>query len=146
MTAPPAPAALVPQAGSMCLLDGISAWDEARVSCVSASHRRADHPLRRDGNLEAVHLLEYAAQASAAHGALTAPGDHGRTPIKYLVAARNFELHVVRLDDVRADLHIDAERLLVMGESVIYAFRVTADDRVLAEGRLTVAPPREPPS
>jgi predicted hotdog family 3-hydroxylacyl-ACP dehydratase len=146
LNALPAPADLVPQAGGMCLLDGIRDWDGERVSCVSASHRRADHPLRRAGNLRAIHLLEYAAQASAVHGALAGRGEGGRAAAKYLAAARDFELHVTRLDDVRADLRIDVERLLSMGDGVIYGFRVSAGDRLLAEGRLSVAAPSGPPT
>jgi predicted hotdog family 3-hydroxylacyl-ACP dehydratase len=130
----------------MCLLDRIATWNEQRVSCVSSSHRRSDHPLRRDGILGAIHLLEYAAQATAVHGALAAHGDSDRAPEKYLAAARDFELHVTRLDDVRADLHIDAECLLAMGDGVIYGFRVTAADRLLAEGRVIVAPVGGTPS
>ena len=137
----PAPAALVPQVGSMCLLDAVGAWDENRVSCTSASHRRADNPLRRDGILGTVHLLEYAAQAAAVHGALTARGEGERAPTKYLVAARDFALHVTHLDDLRADLSIDAELLLVMGNGAMYGFRVSADGWLLAEGRLSVSPP-----
>ena len=55
--------ALIPHGGSMCLLEAVDSWDETRVTCRSATHRRPDHPLRRDGHLSAVHLLEYAAQA-----------------------------------------------------------------------------------
>ena len=139
------PAALVPQTGGMCLLDDVAFWDEARVSCTSASHRRPDHPLRRDGMLAAIHLLEYAAQAAAVHGALGTRAERSRAPTKFLAAARDFELSVTRLDDLGADLRVDAERLLVMGEGVIYSFRVSADERLLAEGRLTVAPPKAAP-
>ena len=141
MSAFPAPAALVPQVGGMCLLDAVGAWEAGRVSCVSASHRRTDNPLRRDGGLAAVHLLEYAAQAAAVHGALAASDEGERASTKHLVAARDFALHVTHLDDVRADLKIDAELLLVLGDSAMYAFRVSADDRLLAEGRLSVARP-----
>jgi predicted hotdog family 3-hydroxylacyl-ACP dehydratase len=135
------PAALVPQTGSMCLLDEVTRWDETRVTCTSASHRRCDHPLRRDGHLEALHLLEYAAQATAVHAALTAPADGDHAPARVLAAVRDFDVHLTRLDDVHADLHIDAERLIAMGDSVIYGFRVTAGDRLLAHGRLSVAAP-----
>lgn len=139
MSAAEAPAALVPHSGSMCLLEHIASWDDARVTCTSASHRRCDHPLRRDGRLAAIHLIEYAAQASAVHGALTARAGGGAPRAKYLVAARDVELHAARLDDVEADLRIDAERLLAMGESVVYRFRVTAGGRLLSQGRLSVA-------
>ena len=134
-------AALVPHAGSMCLLDEVTSWNETCVSCRSASHRRSDHPLRRDGVLPSIHLLEYAAQATAVHGALLAGTGGSQAPAKYLAAARDFDLHVTSLDDVRADLHIDAERLLTMGDSVLYRFRVSAERRLLAAGRLTIVPP-----
>ncbi len=140
------PATLVPHSGSMCLLDHIASWNEERVCCTSTSHRRPDHPLRHDGILEAVHLIEYAAQATAVHGALAARAEGVDRPARYLVAARDVELHVARLDQVQAELRIDAERLVVMGESVIYRFRVTADERLLCKGRLTIAPPGGRPS
>ena len=130
MNAVPTPATLVPHAGSMCLLDSIASWDEQRVSCVSASHRRPDHPLRRDERLPA----------------LVTPGESAGAPVKYLVAARDLQLHVTRIDDLPGDLQVVAERLMAMGDGVIYGFRVTAGDRLLAEGRLTVAAPGGSPS
>jgi predicted hotdog family 3-hydroxylacyl-ACP dehydratase len=140
MTTRPALAALVPHAGSMCLLDTVASWSETRVSCVSASHRRPDNPLRRGGLLSAIHLLEYAAQATAVHGGLIR-GDHEPpAPLKYLAAARDFDLHVNSLDEVSADLLIDAERLQSLGDSVLYRFSVSADGRLLAAGRLTIMP------
>ncbi|MCK5362318.1 MAG: hypothetical protein KAR22_05100 [Gammaproteobacteria bacterium] len=146
MTAGQALAALVPHTGSMCLLDEVVSWNEARVVCRSASHRRPDNPLRRDGFLPAIHLLEYAAQATAVHGGLVASAGASPAPAKYLAAAREFDLHVTSLDDIQTDLHIDAERLLAMGDSVLYRFHVSADGRVLATGRLTIVPPAGEPS
>ncbi len=139
-------AALVPHAGSMCLLDEVASWNETRVSCRSASHQRPGHPLRRDGFLPAIHLLEYAAQATAVHGALLLGVSGSPASAKYLAAARDFNLYVTSLDDVQADLHIDAERLLTMGNSALYRFHVTADRQLLAEGRLTIVPPAGEPS
>ena len=137
----PAPADLVPHAGGMCLLDRVEHWDEARVACSSASHRRTDHPLRRDGVLGAVHLIEYAAQASAVHAALASGAAVGEAPPRYLASAHGVELHVARIDDVEADLRIDATRLLAMGGGAAYGFRVTAAGRLLCEGRLGVVAP-----
>lgn len=135
-------AELLPHAGAMCLLDELLSWDRARIVCRSASHRRADHPLRRDGFLPAVHLLEYAAQATAVHGALLAGADDGAATTKYLAAARDFDMAVNSLDDIRADLHIDAECLLAAGDGAVYRFQISADGRELATGRLTIVPPR----
>jgi predicted hotdog family 3-hydroxylacyl-ACP dehydratase len=144
MTSGQALAALIPHAGSMCLLDAVESWDETRVSCRSASHRRPDHPLRRDGRLPSVHLIEYAAQATAVHGGLVAGS--GAAPLRYLAAVRECDLHVSRFDDVPGDLCIEAERLLVMGNNVLYRFRIEDGGRALAEGRLTIAAPAGSPS
>lgn len=146
MTAGQELAELIPHGGRMCLLDEVVSWDKLRVVCRSASHRRADHPLRRDGFLPATHLLEYAAQATAVHGALVAGADDSPLPVKYLAAAREFDLRVTSLDDIQADLHIDAQCLLAMGDSALYRFRVSAGGRELASGRLTIVPPRGEPS
>lgn len=139
-------AELLPHAGAMCLLDELLSWDKTRIVCRSASHRRRDHPLRRDGFLPAVHLLEYAAQATAVHGALVAGADTSAAPAKYLAAARDFAVAVSSLDDIQADLHIDAECLLAMGDSAVYRFHVSAGGRELASGRLTIVPPKSEPS
>ena len=146
MTAGQAIAALVRHAGGMCLLDEVTSWDETRVSCRSASHRRPDHPLRRDGFLPSLHLLEYADQATAVHGGLLAGPGGSPAPAMVLAAARDFDLHVTRLDDVQSDLHIDAERLLSIGNSVLYRFHVSADRQLLAERRLTIMPRAGQPS
>ncbi len=137
-------AALIPHADAMCLLDAVESWDETRVACRSASHRRPDHPLRRDGHLSSVHLLEYAAQATAVHGGLTA--GPGAAPVRYLAAVREWDIHVSMLDDVPGDLRIEAERLLSMGDNVVYRCRIEEGGRVLAEGRLTIAAPAVAPS
>jgi len=146
MTAGQVLAVLVPHAGRMCLLDEVVSWNETRVCCRSASHKRSDHPLRRGGSLPAFHLLEYAAQAVAVHGGLVASAGGSPAPAKYLAAARDFELHLISLDDIQADLCIDAERLLAMGDSMLYRFHASADGRVLATGRLTIVPPAGQPS
>lgn len=137
MTDIPSPAALVPHAGSMCLLDRVGSWSETSVTCFSASHRRADHPLRRGGCLPAIHLLEYAAQASAVHAGLTA-GAGASAALKYLAAARDFHLQVSTLDEVAAELCIDADQLMDLCAGQMYHFSVSAAGRLLAAGRLTV--------
>lgn len=141
MRSAPAPASLVPQAGGMCLLDRVEFWDDARVTCSSASHRRMDHPLRREGILDAIHLLEYAAQASAVHAALASGSTVSGSALKLLASVRDVDLHVQRIDDLSADLRIDVTCLLDMGAHAAYGFRVTADRRLLGEGRLGVASP-----
>ena len=139
MTLTAAPAALIPHAGGMCLLERVESWSALGICCLSASHRRRDHPLRRDGVLASLHLLEYAAQATAVHGALV-QGGGAPAPLKYLAGARDFSLQVASLDEVTAELRIDVQCLQSLGGSGLYAFNVSADGRLLADGRLSVVP------
>ena len=64
-------AAHIPHQGTMCLLDEVVSWDEARIACRASSHRAPDHPLRTHGRLGAACGIESAAQAMAVLGALS---------------------------------------------------------------------------
>jgi len=129
---------LIPHAGSMCLLDGVVAWDEARLHARSASHLRADNPLRAGSMLHAVNLCEYAAQAMAVHGALRERDAGGSARPGFLVALRDVNLHVARIDDVQGKLEIHVECLIAMTDSLQYAFRVEHRGVLLASGRAAV--------
>lgn len=127
----------LPHQGSMCLLDAVTEWDDQRIRCTASSHRHADNPLRAHDRLGAACGIEYAAQAMAAHGALLAVADCAPR-VGYLASVRGIELHVARLDDVDADLDIEAERLSGDDNIIIYGFRVSAGGRALLSGRATV--------
>ncbi len=131
--------ALVPHQGTMCLLDGVRAFDGERVHAFTACHRRADTPLRRaDGDLAAVHLCEVGAQAMAVHGGLLARAHGGIARPGLLVSLRGVALHVARIDDLEGELEVHAERLLDAGDSWQYQFRIEHAGTVLAEGRAAV--------
>ncbi|KAA0579567.1 hydroxymyristoyl-ACP dehydratase [Azospirillum sp. B21] len=129
-------AALIPHAGTMCLLDGVLSWDETHIRCIARSHRDPDNPLRHAGRLAVLCGVEYASQAMAVHGGLTGGGT--RPAAGYLASLRDLACHVERLDDVADDLIIDVENLTGEGSRVIYAFSVTAADRELLSGRAAV--------
>jgi len=129
-------AALIPHAGTMCLLDGVLSWDRNRIRCTARSHRAADNPLRHAGRLAVLCGVEYASQAMAVHGGLIADGV--RPAAGYLASLRDLSCHVARLDDIAEDLVIDAENLTGEGSRVIYAFSITAGDRELLSGRAAV--------
>ena len=131
---------LIPHAGAMCLLDSVATATELEVLCHASGHRAADHPLRVDGRLPAVVAIEYAAQAMAAHGALaqaTAVAGVDARP-GYLVAVREVELHVERLDDLEEDLDVHATRTGGDATSLAYDFAVRAGERILVSGRAIV--------
>ncbi|MFA5082303.1 MAG: hypothetical protein WC474_07160 [Hydrogenophilaceae bacterium] len=127
----------IPHQGSMCLLDRIDAWDSQKIRCTASSHRAPDNPLRGHGRLGAACGIEYAAQAMAAHGGLLAAAD-GAPRSGYLTSVRGVELHVPRLDDIEADLSIEAERLSGDDNLVMYGFSVAAGEQMLLNGRAIV--------
>ncbi|MGK2952967.1 MAG: 3-hydroxylacyl-ACP dehydratase [Thiobacillus sp.] len=127
----------LPHQGSMCLLDAVTAWDAQHIRCTASSHRHADNPLRAHDRLGAACGIEYAAQAMAAHGALLAAVDSAPRA-GYLASVRGVELHVARLDDIAADLEVEAERLSGDDNTILYGFRVSAAGRELLSGRAAV--------
>lgn len=129
---------LVPHQGDMCLWDEVLAWNASSIRLRAANHRDPAHPLRSRGQLRAVHLCEYGAQAMAVHGGLLARAAGGRAKPGLLVALRAVELHVARIDDLPGDLTCDAEMLTDGDSSWQYAFRITHDAQLLAEGRAAV--------
>lgn len=130
----------IPHQGDMCLLDQVQAWDAANISCTAVSHRSADNPLRENQQLGIANGIEYAAQAMAVHGALTSPKDQSKpTPkVGYLVSVRGVNIHVTRLDDIEADLLVHATCIMANENNMLYAFTVSADGKVLLDGRAAV--------
>ncbi|MDO9467202.1 MAG: 3-hydroxylacyl-ACP dehydratase [Thiobacillus sp.] len=127
----------LPHQGSMCLLDVVTDWDGQRIRCIATSHRDAANPLRAHGRLGAACGVEYAAQAMAAHGALLAAADSAPRA-GYLASVRSVVLNVARLDDIAADLEVEAERLSGDGNTILYGFRISAAGRELLSGRAAV--------
>jgi predicted hotdog family 3-hydroxylacyl-ACP dehydratase len=129
---------LIPHAGAMCLIDRVHAWDLWHIDCTSDSHRDADHPLRRNGRLAALHAFEYGAQAAAVHGGLLAAKAEGSMPRAWLGALHEGRLGVDRLDTIAASLEITAVLLLGQDGNAIYRCRLTADGAAVAEARVTI--------
>ena len=130
--------AMIPHQQAMCLLDGVQAWNDTTLHAVTDGHRRADHPLRRDGRVSALHLCEYGAQAMAVHGGLLAARDGGRAAAGMLVSLRGVELHCERIDDLPGRLDVHAALLHATPASQQYEFRVEHAGTLLASGRAAV--------
>jgi predicted hotdog family 3-hydroxylacyl-ACP dehydratase len=133
-------AALVPHQDTMCLLDRALAWDATHILCETARHREAANPLRRDGLLPAICGLEFAFQAMALHGALTAGT---AKPVGFVCSLREVTLGVARLDDITADLCIEAEALVAEPAGFIYRFHIGQNGHSLLSGQATVLLARE---
>ena len=129
-------AKMIPHAGPMCLLDGVLHWDAQTIRCMSRNRRAATHPLRVDGRLPALAGIEYAAQAMAVHGGLSA-GAQSKPRAGYLASVRDVICRRARLDDLDGDLLVDATRILGDESRVIYEFRVRVGAVDVLSGRAT---------
>jgi predicted hotdog family 3-hydroxylacyl-ACP dehydratase len=127
----------LPHHGRMNLLDRVGWWDADAIRCSARSHRDADNPLRRGGELPIAAAIEYAAQAAAAHGALLM-GESGPPGAGVLASARSVSFGARRLDDIAGPLEMHVQRIGGDEAGVIYGFRVDGDGRELASGRLAV--------
>lgn len=129
---------LIPHSFDMCLLDRVETWDENKIICYSNSHLLETNPLRREGNLSSVHLLEYAAQAMAVHGGLHDREQGKQMTEGYLAALRDVSIDLCSVNNVQTELCIEANKILSQGGNMIYAFTVSAAESELAAGRATV--------
>jgi len=136
---------LIPHAGSMCLIESVTAWDESQIECLVVNHTATDHPLRHLNRLSAVHLIEYAAQAAAIHGALSNESNGKKAEPGMLVAVRDCELLQETIDKLTNPLCVTARKKLANNDGLIYEFVIAASDQTpLAKGRLSVMLARSP--
>ena len=120
-------AARIPHAGTMCLLDEAVRWDANTIECRGGAQPEPPHPPPAPRPQAAV------------HGALVSTDFRPPSRPGYIGAVRAVQLHATRLDEAAEDLTIRAERLAGDAGHVLYAFTVCAGERVLAEGRISVA-------
>jgi predicted hotdog family 3-hydroxylacyl-ACP dehydratase len=131
-------AGLIPHAGRMCLLARVDGWDARQIRCAAMSHTAGDHPLRSASGLLASAAIEYAAQAAAVHGALTARAAGHTAAPGFLASARGVRLRRLRLDDLAGELAIETEHLAGHDRQLLYAFTVRHAGATVADGRLAV--------
>ena len=130
--------AMIPHKGSMCLWEGVTAWDARRIRLIATRHADPGHPLRSQGRLHAIHLCEYGAQAMAVHGGLRSRDTGMQAPPGLLVALRGVQLHCSRIDALAGELECEAEVLVEAEGSQQYSFRISHAGVLLAEGRAAV--------
>jgi predicted hotdog family 3-hydroxylacyl-ACP dehydratase len=126
---------LVPHAGAMCLLELVNAWDERTIHCRGAAPH-AGHPLARDGVVPAIMACEYAAQATAVHGALLDDARESRPGM--LAKIMDVDIHAPSFPD-GAQVNVRAELLGRVAAGCLYAFAVDAGPGPVASGRLMVS-------
>jgi len=130
-------AGMIPHAGPMCLLDEVAAWNETTIRCVARGHRDPANPLRAGAELPILCGIEYAAQAMAVHGRLSA-ALASRPRAGYLASVSDVVCNVRRLDDLEGDLVIEAERLAGDEDRVLYFFKIFSKDFQILTGKAAV--------
>ena len=136
---------LLPHAGSARLIERVLRWDAQEILAATARHRSPDNPLRREGRLASVHLVEFAAQVMAIHGGLldTAAGREPQPAL--LVSVRDLQLQLDHIDQLEGELEILARVLLANPGNWQYSFTVVHDGETIASGRIAaIAQPLDP--
>lgn len=123
----------------MCLLERVVDCNDASIRC--SARIAIDSPLKLAGRLPATALIEYAAQAMAAHGVLlgrqTAPLSKPRQGV--LVGLRGVDLAQRWVEPSACPFDIVATRHAGDDRQVIYHFEVRdCNGAKLASGRATV--------
>lgn len=127
----------LPHQGAMNLLDRVASWDQESIHCLASSHRDVTNPLRNGEHLGASAAIEYAAQAMAAHGQLTAT--ENTSPRQGVIAAlRDIRFYIQSFETTGSVIDIEATRLIGDGDNVIYQFTVSDQGNPLVTGRATV--------
>ncbi|MEN9902599.1 MAG: hypothetical protein RL651_1263 [Pseudomonadota bacterium] len=127
----------LPHQGSMNLLDTVLSWDADQIHCSASSHLDPNNPLAENGLLGTSAGIEYAAQAMAAHGRLTAPAT--TTPRQgYIAGIRDIRFYVQTLNNASPTINIQATRLMGDDDNVIYQFTISDQGINLVTGRATV--------
>lgn len=121
----------------MNLLDAVLSWDSDQIHCVASSHLDPKNPLAENGILGASAAIEYAAQAMAAHGRLTASATNAPRQ-GYIAGIRDIQFHVQTLNQASPAIDIQATRLMGDDDNVIYQFTVSDQGADLVTGRATV--------
>ena len=128
----------VPHGGTMCLLYALHESSDTHLLCSATSHHAADNPLRSASGLLSCIAIEYAAQAMALHGAMTAAAD-ARPQGGRLASVRGVKLHVPRLDTIDGPLFVHVERMAGDVRQAMYQFTLHDEQHnTLVYGRATV--------
>jgi predicted hotdog family 3-hydroxylacyl-ACP dehydratase len=135
-------ARIIPHSGTMVLLDEVVHWDDRGLLARTASHLRADNPLRDEQGLHIACGIEYAAQAMALHGGLRVmqcgDGQPGRPRGGLLASVREVRFLAQRLDQDPAVLLVEASLVSGDRQVAMYEFAVRSSARELLTGRATV--------
>ncbi len=133
--------AIIPHAGGMCLLEQVISYTDEEIICRTQSHLDVNNPLKTDGKLSKMHLIEYGAQAIAVHGGLLDLSiSNGAPKLGYIAS-----LKLVKwgsFEPFTDFLEVTATAVMVNDMSKLYEFCVTdAELRNVCSARVMVIHP-----
>lgn len=136
MAAPSDPIPRLPHAAPFLMLDRVI--DVGEKSGVFSKHvTGADPCVAADGTLPAAFLLEALAQGG---GALVAAMDEAAPKVGYLASVDDFRVHgPARVGDT---VRVEVEIVRHFASATLFRGRALVGDRLVAEGRFTLAQPR----
>lgn len=137
--------ALIPHKGGMCLWDSVLAFDEQQIHCRTARHLLPDHPLKENGALSRLHLIEFGAQLVAVHGGLLSlPATANPPKIGYLASMRQVQFDEFAMNALHTPyLSGEAEQLMADDSGKLYQFRIYDDQQQsLCSGRAMIIRPQ----
>lgn len=136
---------LIPHSGEMCLWQEVIAFDNEKIHCATNSHLSPTNPLKVNGELSPVNLIEYGAQAIAIHGgllALTQAGDQASQPTMGYIASLK-KIRFFEFNASTSKLFVDAMQLSADEAAKLYTFEVSdAENRKVCEGNVLVMHPQ----
>lgn len=127
---------LVPQTGTMCLLEIVESWDAINIVCQS-SDSLSNNPLLRDGKLPSTAAIEYAAQATALHGALLDGGLNSKPGVLAKLTEISLQTEYISVDNM--PLRVSVEQLSRTSGGCKYKFVVNGSQHAVASGFLMIA-------
>lgn len=131
-------ATLIPHGRGMSMISEVVAWDANTIHCRSDRLSEPENPLSENGELTAIVLIEYAAQAAAVHGALLNSALGENRPA-YIGAVKNIELFVQQANN-RESIDIHADCLMNNGAGAIYEVAIQ-QQQMLLRGKLILSQP-----
>lgn len=101
---------LIPHKSGMCLLEEVCSYSHEIICCRTSTHLNSDNPLKQNGVLSQMHLIEYAAQAIAIHGGILDCENSSESRLGYIAAVKSVEWF---------DFDVDAKFLEIHGTVVL---------------------------
>lgn len=131
---------LIPHEGEMCLWDSVLAFDDASIHCRTARHLANAHPLKTNGHLSKLHLIEFGAQAIAIHGGLLNKRIQKTPRPGYLASIKN--IHFETFNDQTPHIFCHSTQIMADDQSKLYQFELTDNEqRLMCSGRALVIHP-----